>query len=70
MKEEGKKRDRRSQRDYTMSFKLSVVSQVEKGEMTYKQAQNNRDNPHCHAPSFKVSTRLAAIAQSMIVSVV
>ena len=33
------KRKRRSQRDYNLGFKLSVVSQVEKGEMTYKQAQ-------------------------------
>ena len=32
-------RKKRSQRDYTMGFKLSVISQVEKGEMTYKQAQ-------------------------------
>ena len=31
--------ERRSQRDYTLAFKLSVVSQVEKGDMTYKQAQ-------------------------------
>lgn len=30
---------KRSQRDYTMGFKLAVVAQVEKGEMTYKQAQ-------------------------------
>jgi transposase len=30
---------RRSQRDYTMAFKLAVVEQVEKGELTYKQAQ-------------------------------
>ena len=30
---------RRTQRDYTMAFKLAVISQVEKGEMTYKQAQ-------------------------------
>lgn len=33
------KRIKRSQRDYTMAFKLSLVDQVEKGEMTYKQAQ-------------------------------
>ncbi len=33
-------RERRSQRDYTLAFKLSVVDQVEKGEMTYKQAQH------------------------------
>jgi transposase InsO family protein/transposase-like protein len=32
--------ERRSQRDYTLAFKLSVVDQVEKGEMTYKQAQS------------------------------
>lgn len=30
---------RRSQRDYRLAFKLSVVEQVEKGEMTYRQAQ-------------------------------
>ena len=35
------KRERRSQRDYTMAFKLSVVSAVEKGELTYKQAQKH-----------------------------
>lgn len=30
---------KRTQRDYTLAFKLSVVGQVEKGELTYKQAQ-------------------------------
>lgn len=30
---------KRTQRDYTMGFKLSVVEQVEKGELSYKQAQ-------------------------------
>ncbi len=30
---------RRSQRDYTLAFKLSVVDQVEKGELGYKEAQ-------------------------------
>ncbi len=30
---------RRSQRDYTLAFKLAVVDQVEKGEMSYKEAQ-------------------------------
>jgi len=34
------KRQKRSQRDYTLGFKLSVIEQVEKGEMTYKQAQS------------------------------
>ena len=32
-------RVKRSQRDYGMAFKLAVVSQVEKGELTYKEAQ-------------------------------
>ena len=32
-------KERRTQRDYNLGFKLAVVSQVEKGEMTYKQAQ-------------------------------
>ncbi|WP_299903337.1 IS3 family transposase, partial [uncultured Aquimarina sp.] len=32
-------RKKRTQRDYNLGFKLSVVAQVEKGEMTYKQAQ-------------------------------
>lgn len=31
--------ERRSQRDYTLAFKLSVINQVEKGDMTYKQVQ-------------------------------
>ena len=39
MKRKGKQPVRRSQRDYTLGFKLSVVAQVEKGDMTYKQAQ-------------------------------
>ena len=30
---------KRTQRDYTLAFKLAVVDQVEKGELTYKQAQ-------------------------------
>ncbi|GAB1858752.1 hypothetical protein MHTCC0001_35920 [Flavobacteriaceae bacterium MHTCC 0001] len=30
---------KRTQRDYPMSFKLSVVSEIEKGELTYRQAQ-------------------------------
>jgi transposase-like protein len=31
---------KRSQKDYNMAFKLAVISRVEKGEMTYKQAQS------------------------------
>lgn len=30
---------KRTQRDYTLAFKLAIVDQVEKGELTYKQAQ-------------------------------
>jgi len=35
-----KSKKKRTQRDYNMGFKLAVVAQVEKGEMTYKQAQD------------------------------
>lgn len=31
---------KRTQRDYSFAFKLAVVDQVEKGELTYKQAQS------------------------------
>ena len=31
--------EKRSQRDYNLGFKLAVISQVEKGEFTYKHAQ-------------------------------
>ena len=34
-----KQRVKRTQRDYTLGFKLAVVEQVEKGDFTYKQAQ-------------------------------
>lgn len=33
------KAKKRSQKDYTLGFKLTLVSRIEKGEMTYKQAQ-------------------------------
>lgn len=32
---------KRTQRDYSLAFKLSVVDKVEKGECTYKQAQDH-----------------------------
>ena len=32
-------RGKRTQRDYTLAFKLAVVDEVERGEVTYKQAQ-------------------------------
>lgn len=36
---ESPNRKKRSQKDYVLGFKLSLVSRVEQGEMTYKQAQ-------------------------------
>ncbi len=41
METSNSKHARRSQRDYTLGFKLSVVELVEKGEFTYKQAQKH-----------------------------
>jgi transposase len=35
----GSARKKRSQRDYTLAFKLQVIEEVEKGSLTYKQAQ-------------------------------
>src|SRR5688572_9205902 len=32
---------RKSQKDYSLAFKLEVVDQVEKGQLTYKQAQKD-----------------------------
>lgn len=36
---EEQKKVRRSQRDYTLPFKLQVIYEVEKGDLTYKEAQ-------------------------------
>jgi transposase len=41
MKKAEKQINRRSQRDYSLAFKLQVVQQVEKGELTYKKAQRH-----------------------------
>lgn len=41
MKPSGSISNKRTQRDYTLGFKLAIVSQVEKGELTYKQAQDH-----------------------------
>ena len=40
---------KRTQRDYSLSFKLAVVEQVEKGEMTYRQAQERYGIQGCSA---------------------
>ena len=39
MKTENEPRERRSQRDYRLPFKLAVVGEVGRGELSYKQAQ-------------------------------
>lgn len=39
METSSKPNQRRSQRDYSLAFKLQVISEVEKGELSYKQAQ-------------------------------
>ena len=41
MKNREKTVEKRTQQDYTMAFKLGIVSRVEKGEFTYKQAQQH-----------------------------
>lgn len=33
-------RKKRSQRDYSLAFKLTLIDQIEKGDLTYKQAQS------------------------------
>ena len=39
MEQKEKQEKRRSQRDYSLTFKLAVVEEVEKGVSTYKKAQ-------------------------------
>lgn len=39
MKDQELKKEKRTQRDYSIGFKLRIVSQVENGDYTYKQAQ-------------------------------
>ena len=41
MKTPSNPHNKRTQRDYTLGFKLAVVEQVEKGDLTYKQAQTH-----------------------------
>ena len=41
MKKQTKHPGRRSQRDYSLAFKLQVVMQAEKGELTHKKAQKH-----------------------------
>lgn len=39
MENQTEQRKKRSQKDYSLAFKLQVLSEVEKGELSYKQAQ-------------------------------
>lgn len=39
MEKQTEYKKKRSQRDYSLAFKLQVLSEVEKGELSYKQAQ-------------------------------
>jgi transposase-like protein len=34
-------KQKRTQRDYTLAFKLQIIGEVEKGSLTYKQAQKH-----------------------------
>ncbi len=38
-KMKNQRRKKRTQKDYSLSFKLQVIGEVERGELTYKQAQ-------------------------------
>lgn len=39
MENQTEQRKKRSQKDYSLAFKLQVLSEVKKGELSYKQAQ-------------------------------
>ncbi|MTI29601.1 hypothetical protein [Xanthovirga aplysinae] len=39
MKKPDQKKVKRSQRDYTLAFKLQIIEEVERGDLSYKQAQ-------------------------------
>lgn len=41
MKNKSNSRRKRTQRDYTLAFKLAVIDHVEKGRLSYKQAQRH-----------------------------
>jgi transposase len=40
MKQNNLQYKKRTQRDYSLAFKLQIIGEVEKGELTYKQAQH------------------------------
>jgi len=39
--QQSKIKKKRTQRDYSLAFKIQVITEVEKGEFTYKQAQRH-----------------------------
>ena len=39
MEHEQRQRVKRTQRDYSFAFKMMVIQEVEKGQLTYKQVQ-------------------------------
>lgn len=41
MEHEQSQRVKRTQRDYSFAFKMMVIQEVEKGQLTYKQVQAN-----------------------------
>ncbi|HFL6086205.1 TPA: hypothetical protein ACG4N6_002187 [Stenotrophomonas maltophilia] len=49
---------RRSQGDYSLAFKLSVVDQVERGELTYKRPRS--------AMGFKIAARCLPCFADMV----
>jgi len=51
---------KRSQRDYSVAFKLSVAEQVKKGEITYKEAQKRHEiqGGVCQTSCRVISSRL------------
>lgn len=43
MEQEERERVKRTQRDYSLAFKLQVIDEIEKGYCTYKEAQRKYD---------------------------
>ena len=49
MKTSEETKNKRTQQDYSIAFKLGVVEQIERGELTYKQAQDKYGIQGCSA---------------------
>ena len=59
---------KRTQRDYPLSFKIAVVEQVEKGEMTYKQAQHAKWHLNRSWFGIRIDHDLASISDHSLAS--